>query len=207
MHQLAPKHEQPSLRTSHAWREPLAFIRDHRAAFVVFVLASCIVGLIGVWLPLALPIFRSDRYLEAELQKLLWDGSLYLFTIPFLTAMLGSVFASLVEDREQAARELIIVAISCVALGVLLALVFLCLQLAARSPSTPAPAIGPKDGIQLMFFALSLLAGFYLYCLPNYGRRPFPYAQAEDEKIKRVVDSAHQVSADDGMNLQGKQNG
>lgn len=198
--------QQAPLRGLQGWREPFGFIRDHRAAFVVFVLASCIVGLIGVWLPLVLPMFRADRLFSSELQRLLWDGSLYLFSIPFLTAMLGSVFASLAEDREQAARELIIVAISCVALGVLLALVFLCLQLAARAPSAPIPAVGPRDAVQILLFVLSLLAGIYLYCLPNFGRRTFPYARTEDEKIKRVVDSAHQVNADDGMNLQGKQN-
>jgi hypothetical protein len=94
------------------WTEPLGFVREHRAAFVVFMLASCVVGLIGVWLPLVLPIFRPDLCLTTEFQKLLWDGALYLFSIPFLTAMLGNVFASLVEDKDQAIRELKIVSIS-----------------------------------------------------------------------------------------------
>lgn len=189
------------------WKEPLGFVREHKAAFVVFMLASGVVGLIGVWLPLVLPIFRPDLCLTTEFRKLLWDGSLYLFSIPFLTAMLGNVFASLVEDTDQAIRELKIVSISSVTLGVFLALVFLCVHLAARLPSAPVPAFGIKDLIQLLLFTMSLLAGIYLYCLPNFGRTGFQYAKVEDSKVKRVVESAHQVTSDDGVNVAGKENG
>lgn len=189
------------------WQEPLGFIREHKAVFVVFLLASGVVGLIGVWLPLVLPIFRSDLYLTTEFQKLLWDGSLYLFSIPFLTAMLGNVLGSLVDDKNQAVRELKIVSISCVGLGVLLALVFVCVGLAARLPSVSIPPFGIRDVMQLVLFTMSLLAGVYLYCLPNFGRTGFKYAEMEDSKVKKVVESAHHVTTDDGLNVAGKENG
>jgi hypothetical protein len=54
---------------------------------------------------------------------------------------------------------------------------------------------------------MSLLAGIYLYCLPNFGRSGFEYAKAEDSKVRKVVESAHQVTTDDGLNVAGKENG
>jgi hypothetical protein len=143
--------------------KPLAVIPDAQAAFWIFLSITIVVGQAGILFALLTSLTNPQITFKGILSENLTSGNFYTFSISLIASSITPFLIEYLDKKQIHFRSIKII-------GSLIAVVFLLLPMTGLFARLIGPSQATMSGIQvdwlqLIFYALSVLACIYLYCV------------------------------------------
>lgn len=181
---------------SSTWLAPFSMVKRKGSRFFVFILLNFVLGLLGMWTSVLLvPTFFDERFIKPEFARSLSNGSLYTFTIVFLTysALLLLQVKTIIPTNDRikqlktAVVAIAIIAVILTGLGSGMQISFEAL----RSPSDPFREFTPADYLQIALFFIGSVLAIYCFLLASYEEELDNFAESENSTVE---DLSHRAS-------------
>lgn len=172
----------------HLRRAPLDFWESNRLSALIFLGVNLVFGTMGLWLPSLNTIGSASNGL-VEFAKRLEGGEVYIFSITFLCAVVGTTFTSLAKDNVEHSRS-IKLGLTCAAgFAFLFCVIFLEIQLLQK------PSGWPMQLLQLLCGVLIAVIAVYIHSIVSI--EVFGSAKSDTDKgAQDMLDKAKNSGPD-----------